>query len=281
MVERPEEQIHSEMMSAEEGMLQEFMVESVPSDLDGYSDLKCEICHNHQHPVQGTLLWRCSRCNGMHHDECVVSLPEFHDNGAPTRFGCTRCGAPWFLRSELCCAGNGDSEDDAPEGDEGYDGLDWQEQHEPLVTPEVQQGRLCLEVATRYRLDISEKHFICELFGPGDAPCEQRFSCKVDIESHQKIHHSGGPTYPCPHCPLWYRSDSGIRSHLKARHGTDPAKCGFCRFTAVFSVVNDFQVAIQQLRRLTVQDISYVFSSDALHQPNPPKTATRSGYRTL
>ncbi|PYH86730.1 hypothetical protein BO82DRAFT_360469 [Aspergillus uvarum CBS 121591] len=173
MVNAPEEQIHSEMVSSEDWILQEVLVESMPSDLDGYSDLKCEICHNHQHPVQGTLLWRCSRCNGMHHDECIVAQPELDDNGVPTRFGCTKCRAPWFLRSELCCAGDEDGEDHGSEGDEGDDGLNRQEQHEPPVTSEVQQGRLCLKVPMRYRLDLSDKHFICELFGPGDAPLKE------------------------------------------------------------------------------------------------------------
>ncbi|RAK75329.1 uncharacterized protein BO72DRAFT_498260 [Aspergillus fijiensis CBS 313.89] len=129
------------MLPPEERRQQQAVVESVPSDMDGYSDLKCEICHQHQHPVQGTLFWRCSRCGGMHHDECVVLQPEFDANGLPTKFGCTKCRTPWFLRSELCCTGDC-GEENGPEGADVDESLDLPEQRQPPVAPEQAQPRL-------------------------------------------------------------------------------------------------------------------------------------------
>ncbi|RAH43567.1 uncharacterized protein BO95DRAFT_465711 [Aspergillus brunneoviolaceus CBS 621.78] len=155
------------MLPPEERRQQQAVVESVPSDMDGYSDLKCEICHQHQHPIQGTLFWRCSRCGGMHHDECVVLQPEFDANGLPTKFGCTKCRTPWFLRSELCCTGDC-GEENGPEGADVDESLDLPEQHQPPVAAEVHRG--CRQVGSHIpmsdRLESSDEHFICEQAQP-------------------------------------------------------------------------------------------------------------------
>lgn len=194
----------------------------MPSDMDGYSDLKCEICHQHQHPIQGTLFWRCSRCGRMHHDECVVLQPEFDANGLPTRFGCTKCRTPWFLRSELCCTGDC-GEENGPEGADVDESLDLPEQRQPPVAPEVQRGyrQLGSHIPMSDRLEPSD-----ELLSPRNMPCDIRTSSKAKIKRRRQRKHL---YYKCPHCPSRYSWETSLSQHLRGKHPKDPSRCQWCR----------------------------------------------------